>query len=103
MAETKALTPKPQGVGMVSWATMENMPEDRKDGRKIMLAHWDGAEWEYLIAEWRRKGVWTDGPIWLTTEIRQIEYELDPSSPEFWADISDPRTAPLALGWGPEK
>jgi hypothetical protein len=67
-------------VPLINWQPIESMPEDRKDGRMVLL--WDGGP---DIGSWNPSGIWGASGFW------EAQYEgLPIEAPRFWADINPP-------------
>jgi hypothetical protein len=87
----------------IPWKPISDMPEDRKDGRPMLLAApnristtgaLDADEpWLFYIARWEPRA-WIDRqyqPGWRTTESYQDDaYEIAASELTHWTDINPP-------------
>lgn len=68
-------------VPNINWQPIANMPEDRKDGRRLLLWQDD----EPFVAHWDD---WRDG-MWMRA-VNDAENDAAPQNPQFWADINAP-------------
>lgn len=66
----------------VDWKSIADLPDDRRDGRNLLL--WDdrGEPW---IGRWYHDRI--DGEVWGWADAREMHKRI---TPRFWADIDTP-------------
>lgn len=82
----------PRGV---NWQRIADMPADRRDGRKVLIAEppaQPGHPWYFYIARWAEK-LAPDYPVpgWETTETLQgLAVDVAENAVTHWADLTPP-------------
>lgn len=73
----------------INWRPIATMPEDRKDGRDVLI--WDQSRGEHDIAAWS-ENCWLDDGLRPGWHIRHTDPEwwIRPRDVTHWADINPP-------------
>lgn len=79
----------------INWQSIADMPADRRDGRKVLIAEAPTRTyhpWSYYIARWSTKlSIDYPFPGWETTETLQGEaVDITDDAATHWADLDPP-------------